>query len=139
MGFGVALGEQGGERVIGHALDVFHQFERFPEDMGIDALVDVADADAGLVVPGAICVIDMAGAVGLRVDEVGAHAADMLGNTLVTVQTGDAGKQVNRLYVTDGVVTKLARLEHIEPAVLLSLLANDITRIEHTEKEQVTA
>src|SRR3546814_18883834 len=27
----------------------------------------------------------------------------MLGNTLVTVQTGDAGKQVNRLYVTDGV------------------------------------
>ena len=41
--------------------------------------------------------------------------------------------------VTDGVVTKLARLEHIEPAVLLSLLANDITRIEHTEKEQVTA
>ena len=36
-------------------------------------------------------------------DEVGAHAADMLGNTLVTVQTGEAGKQVNRLYVTDGV------------------------------------
>jgi succinyl-CoA synthetase beta subunit len=27
----------------------------------------------------------------------------MLGNTLVTVQTGEAGKQVNRLYVTDGV------------------------------------
>jgi succinyl-CoA synthetase beta subunit len=27
----------------------------------------------------------------------------MLGNTLVTVQTGPAGKQVNRLYVTDGV------------------------------------
>jgi len=37
------------------------------------------------------------------VDEVGAHAAEMLGNTLVTVQTGEAGKQVNRLYVTDGV------------------------------------
>jgi succinyl-CoA synthetase beta subunit len=37
------------------------------------------------------------------IDEVGAHAAEMLGNTLVTVQTGDAGKQVNRLYVTDGV------------------------------------
>jgi succinyl-CoA synthetase beta subunit len=35
-------------------------------------------------------------------DEVRAHAADMLGNTLVTIQTGDAGKQVNRLYVTDG-------------------------------------
>src|SRR3546814_5466765 len=36
-------------------------------------------------------------------DEVRAAAADMLGNTLVTVQTGEAGKHVNRLYVTDGV------------------------------------
>jgi len=36
-------------------------------------------------------------------DEVRAAAAEMLGNTLVTVQTGPAGKQVNRLYVTDGV------------------------------------
>ena len=36
-------------------------------------------------------------------DEVRSAAADMLGNTLVTIQTGDAGKQVNRLYVTDGV------------------------------------
>ncbi|HEX5537473.1 MAG TPA: ADP-forming succinate--CoA ligase subunit beta [Sphingobium sp.] len=36
-------------------------------------------------------------------DEVRAHATEMLGNTLVTVQTGAAGKQVNRLYVTDGV------------------------------------
>src|SRR5207247_3187804 len=37
------------------------------------------------------------------VEEVEAFAREMLGNTLVTVQTGDAGKQVNRLYVTDGV------------------------------------
>ncbi|ABQ69544.1 ADP-forming succinate--CoA ligase subunit beta [Rhizorhabdus wittichii] len=36
------------------------------------------------------------------IDEVKANAADMLGNTLVTIQTGEAGKQVNRLYVTDG-------------------------------------
>ncbi len=36
-------------------------------------------------------------------DEVRTAATDMLGNTLVTIQTGDAGKQVNRLYVTDGV------------------------------------
>jgi succinyl-CoA synthetase beta subunit len=36
-------------------------------------------------------------------DEVEANAKEMLGNTLVTVQTGPAGKQVNRLYVTDGV------------------------------------
>ena len=37
------------------------------------------------------------------VEEVEAFAREMLGNTLVTVQTGEAGKQVNRLYVTDGV------------------------------------
>ena len=37
------------------------------------------------------------------VEEVEANAREMLGNTLVTVQTGQAGKQVNRLYVTDGV------------------------------------
>ncbi len=36
-------------------------------------------------------------------DEVRAHATDMLGNTLVTIQTGEAGKQVQRLYITDGV------------------------------------
>ena len=36
-------------------------------------------------------------------DEVRAHATEMLGNTLVTIQTGPAGKQVNRLYITDGV------------------------------------
>jgi succinyl-CoA synthetase beta subunit len=36
-------------------------------------------------------------------DEVRAAATDMLGNTLVTIQTGEHGKQVNRLYVTDGV------------------------------------
>ena len=37
------------------------------------------------------------------VEEVETNAKEMLGNTLVTIQTGDAGKQVNRLYVTDGV------------------------------------
>jgi succinyl-CoA synthetase beta subunit len=36
-------------------------------------------------------------------EEVEAHAREMLGNTLVTVQTGPTGKQVNRLYITDGV------------------------------------
>src|SRR6478735_5986628 len=36
-------------------------------------------------------------------EEVRHAATEMLGNTLVTIQTGDAGKQVNRLYVTDGV------------------------------------
>jgi succinyl-CoA synthetase beta subunit len=36
------------------------------------------------------------------VEEVVAHAKEMLGNTLVTKQTGPAGKQVNRLYIEDG-------------------------------------
>ncbi len=34
--------------------------------------------------------------------EVAANAREMLGNTLVTKQTGPAGKQVNRLYIEDG-------------------------------------
>ncbi|HEV7324166.1 MAG TPA: ADP-forming succinate--CoA ligase subunit beta [Bosea sp. (in: a-proteobacteria)] len=36
------------------------------------------------------------------IEEVEAHAKEMLGNTLVTAQTGPAGKQVNRLYIEDG-------------------------------------
>ena len=36
------------------------------------------------------------------IDEVVAFSREMLGNTLVTKQTGPAGKQVNRLYIEDG-------------------------------------
>jgi succinyl-CoA synthetase beta subunit len=36
------------------------------------------------------------------VEEVSANAGEMLGNTLVTKQTGPDGKQVNRLYIEDG-------------------------------------
>ncbi len=36
------------------------------------------------------------------IDEVVTDVNDMLGNTLVTKQTGPAGKQVNRLYIEDG-------------------------------------
>jgi succinyl-CoA synthetase beta subunit len=36
------------------------------------------------------------------VDEVKQFAQQMLGKTLVTIQTGEAGKQVNRLYIEDG-------------------------------------
>ncbi|MBA4764281.1 MAG: ADP-forming succinate--CoA ligase subunit beta [Erythrobacter sp.] len=50
------------------------------------------------------------------VDEVEANAKEMLGNTLVTIQTGDEGKQVNRLYVTDGV--------NIEKEYYLSMLVD---------------
>ncbi len=37
------------------------------------------------------------------IEEVRRHAEEMLGKTLVTVQTGPEGKQVQRLYITDGV------------------------------------
>jgi succinyl-CoA synthetase beta subunit len=43
----------------------------------------------------------------------------MLGNTLVTIQTGPAGKQVNRLYITDGV--------DIEKEFYLALLVDRAT------------
>ncbi|MFI4997768.1 MAG: ATP-grasp domain-containing protein, partial [Hyphomicrobiales bacterium] len=36
------------------------------------------------------------------IEEVKRFAEEMLGHTLVTAQTGPAGKQVNRLYVEDG-------------------------------------
>ena len=36
-------------------------------------------------------------------EEVRANAEEMLGKTLVTIQTGPQGKQVQRLYITDGV------------------------------------
>ena len=37
------------------------------------------------------------------IEEVRTNAAEMLGKTLVTIQTGVEGKQVQRLYITDGV------------------------------------
>ena len=36
------------------------------------------------------------------IEEAETFAKQMLGNTLVTVQTGETGKQVNRLYIEDG-------------------------------------
>ncbi|MGQ0674317.1 MAG: ADP-forming succinate--CoA ligase subunit beta [Hyphomicrobium sp.] len=41
------------------------------------------------------------------IDEVKTYATEMLGATLVTIQTGDAGRVVRRLYVEDG--TAIAR------------------------------
>jgi len=49
-------------------------------------------------------------------EEVVAHAKEMLGNTLVTHQTGPEGKQVNRLYIEDGA--------DIEKELYCSLLVN---------------
>jgi len=53
------------------------------------------------------------------IDEVKAHAGEMLGNTLVTVQTGPHGKQVNRLYIEDG--------SDIEKEFYLSMLVDRVT------------
>ncbi|WP_375548001.1 ADP-forming succinate--CoA ligase subunit beta [Oceanicaulis alexandrii] len=49
-------------------------------------------------------------------EDVAKHAQEMLGNTLVTHQTGPEGKQVNRLYIEDGA--------DIESELYLSLLVN---------------
>jgi succinyl-CoA synthetase beta subunit len=49
-------------------------------------------------------------------EDVVTNAREMLGNTLVTKQTGPAGKQVNRLYIEDGA--------DIERELYLSLLVN---------------
>ncbi len=40
--------------------------------------------------------------IATSIEDAVAHAKEMLGNTLVTKQTGPAGKQVNRLYIEDG-------------------------------------
>jgi succinyl-CoA synthetase beta subunit len=50
------------------------------------------------------------------VEEVEAFVSQMLGNTLVTAQTGPAGKQVNRIYVEAG--------SHIVRELYLSLLVD---------------
>jgi succinyl-CoA synthetase beta subunit len=53
------------------------------------------------------------------IDEVKRFARQMLGRTLVTLQTGDAGKQVNRLYIEEG--------SDIESEFYLSMLVDRAT------------
>jgi len=53
------------------------------------------------------------------IDEVKTFVGQMLGNTLVTIQTGPAGKQVNRLYLEDG--------SDIEKEFYISLLVDRAT------------
>jgi succinyl-CoA synthetase beta subunit len=53
------------------------------------------------------------------IDEVRTNAEEMLGKTLVTIQTGAEGKQVQRLYITDGV--------DIEKEFYLALLVDRAT------------
>jgi succinyl-CoA synthetase beta subunit len=53
------------------------------------------------------------------IDEVKQNVREMLGRTLVTIQTGPAGKQVNRLYVEDG--------SDIDKEFYLSMLVDRVT------------
>ena len=64
-----------------------------------------------------------------NLDEVETHAKDMLGNTLVTIQTGEAGKQVNRLYITDGADIK----QEFYLALLVDRATSEIAIVASTE------
>ena len=80
------------------------------------------------------------------VEDVEAFAKEMLGNTLVTIQTGDAGKQVNRLYVTDGV--DIAKEYYLSMLVdratgRIALIVSteggmDIEEVAHSTPEKIT-
>ena len=80
------------------------------------------------------------------IEEVESSAREMLGNTLVTVQTGDAGKEVNRLYVTDGVdIAKEYYLALLvdratgEVAIVASTEGGmDIEEVAHSTPEKIT-
>ena len=63
------------------------------------------------------------------VDEVRAAAEDMLGKTLVTKQTGTAGKEVKRLYIEDG--ADIARELYL--SLLLDRATSRVTVIASTE------
>jgi succinyl-CoA synthetase beta subunit len=79
-------------------------------------------------------------------EEVESHAREMLGNTLVTIQTGDAGKQVNRLYVTDGVdiakeyyLSMLVDRKSSSIAIIVSTEGGiDIEEVAHSTPEKIT-
>jgi succinyl-CoA synthetase beta subunit len=78
--------------------------------------------------------------------DVETNAREMLGNTLVTIQTGDAGKQVNRLYVTDGVdiakeyyLSMLVDRASGRIAVIASTEGGmDIEEVAHSTPEKIT-
>src|SRR6059058_844761 len=80
------------------------------------------------------------------VDEVREHAAEMLGKTLVTIQTGPAGKQVQRLYITDGVdiakefyLALLVDRETGRIAVVASTEGGmEIEKVAHDSPEKIT-
>jgi succinyl-CoA synthetase beta subunit len=80
------------------------------------------------------------------IDEVREHAAEMLGKTLVTIQTGPHGKQVQRLYITDGVdiakefyLALLVDRESGRIAVVASTEGGmEIEKVAHETPEKIT-
>jgi succinyl-CoA synthetase beta subunit len=80
------------------------------------------------------------------IDEVREHAEEMLGKTLVTVQTGPHGKQVQRLYITDGVdiakefyLALLVDRESGRVAVVASTEGGvEIEKVAHETPEKIT-
>jgi succinyl-CoA synthetase beta subunit len=70
----------------------------------------------------------------------------MLGNTLVTIQTGEHGKQVNRLYITDGVdiakeyyLSMLVDRKSGRIAIIVSTEGGiDIEEVAHSTPEKIT-
>jgi succinyl-CoA synthetase beta subunit len=79
------------------------------------------------------------------IEEVVANAKEMLGNTLVTAQTTDAGKQVNRLYIEDGAdidrelyCSLLVDREHGRVAFVVSTEGGvDIEAVAHDTPEKI--
>ena len=63
------------------------------------------------------------------IDEVSAHATAMLGQTLVTKQTGEAGKEVKRVYIEDG--CDIARELYL--SILMDRVTSRITVMASTE------
>jgi succinyl-CoA synthetase beta subunit len=67
------------------------------------------------------------------IDEVKQFAQQMLGKTLVTVQTGEAGKQVNRLYIEDGSDIETGRVAF----VVSTEGGMDIEQVAHDTPEKI--
>ena len=80
------------------------------------------------------------------IEEVRDNSAEMLGKTLVTVQTGPNGKQVQRLYITDGVdiekefyLALLVDRETGRVAVVASTEGGmEIEKVAHDTPEKIT-
>jgi succinyl-CoA synthetase beta subunit len=79
------------------------------------------------------------------IDEVKRHAREMLGHTLVTVQTGPSGKLVNRLYVEEGCqiaselyLSMLVDRETARIAVVVSTEGGmDIEKVAHDTPDKI--